>query len=161
MANEDVTDRLTSLEVIRRFRAHDYTLDDFVASRRERHPGREMMVFEGRSWSWQQVEETVQRMAFQLRADGVQAGDRIVVMGRNSPWHLLLLLAAARVGSIFVPINPQFPAQRPPNRAAPSAVGRLRRGDGPFRPIAESAAMRCRVRWRGAPPPRTHRRPDP
>ena len=74
MANEDVTDRLTSLEVIRRFRAHDYTLDDFVASRRERHPGREMMVFEGRSWSWQQVEETVQRMAFQLRADGVQAG---------------------------------------------------------------------------------------
>ncbi len=108
MANEDVTDRLTSLEVIRRFRAHDYTLDDFVASRRERHPGREMMVFEGRAWSWQQVEETVQRMAFQLRADGVQAGDRIVVMGRNSPWHLLLLLAAARVGSIFVPINPQF-----------------------------------------------------
>ena len=99
---------LSPLAVLRRFRAHNATLDDFIASRREAQPTRELMVFEDRRWSWQQAEEATARLAGALLVRGVQRGERLVVMGRNSPWHVLLLLAAARVGAIFVPINPQF-----------------------------------------------------
>lgn len=99
---------LSPLEVIRRFRPHDGTMDDFIASRREADPGRELICAEGRSWSWQEAEAITARMAGQLRLDGVLPGDRIVVMGRNSPWHVFLLLATARLGAILTPINPQF-----------------------------------------------------
>lgn len=99
------------LEVLQRFRTHDYSLTDFVAARRERHPQREALVAEGRSWTWAQLEDSTARLASRLRGQGVGTGDRVLMMARNSPWHVFTLLACARIGAIFVPINPQLRLQ--------------------------------------------------
>lgn len=106
MAPDAAASELTPLEVLRSFRAHDYSLTDFVASRRERDPQREAMAYEGRSWSWQALEQDAALLAAQLHAQGVGPGDRVLLIARNSPWHLLALLACARLGAVFVPINP-------------------------------------------------------
>ena len=46
-------------------------------------------------------------LATWLRASGVDAGDRVALMLRNSETALALMLAIARTGAIWVPVNTQ------------------------------------------------------
>ncbi len=41
-------------------------------------------------------------------SEGVGKGDRVAIMARNHPAHVLTLFAVARLGAIMVPINPEF-----------------------------------------------------
>jgi crotonobetaine/carnitine-CoA ligase len=47
-------------------------------------------------------------MAAGLAGRGVGHGDRVAIMARNTPDHVVLLLALGRIGAIMVPINPDF-----------------------------------------------------
>jgi len=106
-----MTQPLQPIDVLRQFRAHDYTLADFIASRRERHPDREAMAHEGRSWSWGRMEHDAARLAARLLREGVQPAQRVMLSARNCEWHVLALLACARIGAVLVPINPQLRLQ--------------------------------------------------
>ncbi|WP_144186576.1 class I adenylate-forming enzyme family protein [Elioraea rosea] len=103
-----MSDRLAPLEVIRRFRAHDFTLADFLAARVEARPEDTFLVFEGRSWSYAAFAREVARLAAWLAAKGVRAGDRIGVLSTNHPTTAALLFATARLGAIMVPANPDY-----------------------------------------------------
>ncbi len=102
---------LMPLEVLQRFREHNYTLADFTASRRELQPDREAMVHEGRSWSWRELEDEASSLAARLHREGVRPSDRVLLTARNSHWHVLALLACARLGAIVVPVNSQLRVQ--------------------------------------------------
>ncbi len=132
------------IEVVNSFRRHDYTLADFLASRCAADPAREMMQYEGRSWSWREAQESAERIAAHLRQRGIGAGDRVIAMGRNSVWHVLVLLAAARLGAIFVPVNPQFKAEEAEyviGHCAPAAV----LCDGEAEAVARQAIERAGI----------------
>ena len=43
-----------------------------------------------------------------FHARGLRKGDRVAVMARNHIGHVLTLMAAARLGAIMVPVNPDF-----------------------------------------------------
>jgi crotonobetaine/carnitine-CoA ligase len=96
------------LEVLNLYPPHDYTLHGAFASRAQRDPQRAFMLFEGRTWTWDGAARIVERIASLLIARGVSKGDRVGVIGRNSDCHVLMLLAAARIGAIMVPVNPEF-----------------------------------------------------
>ena len=51
----------------------------------------------------------VRDMADTLRRDGVIKGDRIAILGENSPHWCIASLAALRLGAVLVPILPDFP----------------------------------------------------
>jgi O-succinylbenzoic acid--CoA ligase len=70
-----------------------------------RHPARDAMVFEGRRWSWQALDEAAGRVAAGLAARGLGAGERIVVLVSNRPEFVFVLLAALRLGAIAVPVS--------------------------------------------------------
>ncbi len=59
----------------------------------------------GRSSTYEQLDDRVTRLANALAADGVGPGERVVWLGQNSACILELLLASARLGAIFCPIN--------------------------------------------------------
>ena len=40
-----------------------------------------------------------------LQNCGVQSGDRVAIIARNSPYHLWLQIACARIGAILVPLS--------------------------------------------------------
>ncbi|MEU1690117.1 AMP-binding protein [Streptomyces hirsutus] len=101
-------DRYTSAEVLALYREHGGTLIDLVASRAAADPDRPMLVCGERSWTWAQAADATGRLAGHLRHRGVEAGDRVLVMGRNSDWHVIALLATAGLGAVFVPVNPDF-----------------------------------------------------
>jgi carnitine-CoA ligase len=105
---DDLHDRYTPAEVLALYREHSDTLADLVASRAAADPDRPMMVCGERSWTWAEAADATGRLAGHLRHGGVGAGDRVLVMGRNSDWHVLALLAAAGLGAVFVPVNPDF-----------------------------------------------------
>ncbi|HEX4326766.1 MAG TPA: AMP-binding protein [Burkholderiales bacterium] len=98
------------LEVLRLYRAHGYTLADAFASRLAAHPDKPFYLYEGHARSWAQFDAEVARTATLLAARGVKAGDRVGIMARNHPAHVLLLFALARLAAVMVPVNPEFGA---------------------------------------------------
>ena len=58
-------------------------------------PQRPALAFEGRTTTYQQLDERASQVANGLIASGVKPGDRIAHLGKNSDFYLELLLGAA------------------------------------------------------------------
>ena len=98
----------TPLEVLRLYPAHDGTLASMLRSRVAVAGAREFLVYQGRSWTYAQVQDEVGRTAAVLAARGVRAGDRVAVMSANHPSSVFILMALAALGATMVPINPDY-----------------------------------------------------
>ncbi len=79
-------------------------LDD--AARRYCH--REALTFEGRRWTFQELQEQVDRTARALIHLGVQPGDKVSLWMPNRPEWLYVMFAVAKIGAVLVPINTRF-----------------------------------------------------
>lgn len=62
-------------------------------------------VDDGRTLTFAQYKEEVDRLACGLQKSGIEKGDRIGVLGKNSLEYFLLYGAAAALGAIMLPIN--------------------------------------------------------
>jgi long-chain acyl-CoA synthetase len=62
-------------------------------------------VDDDRALTFSQYKEKVDRLACGLQKSGVQKGDRIGVLGKNSLEYFLLYGAAASLGAIMLPLN--------------------------------------------------------
>jgi acyl-CoA synthetase (AMP-forming)/AMP-acid ligase II len=62
-------------------------------------------VDDGRTLTFGQFKETVDRFACGLQKSGIKKGDRIGALGKNSLEYFLLYSAAAALGAIVLPIN--------------------------------------------------------
>ena len=58
-----------------------------------------------RSWSYQTLNQAVNRVANRLVSIGLEKGDRVAAYGKNSDAYLILWLACTRAGLIHVPVN--------------------------------------------------------
>jgi len=96
------------LDVLRSYSAHDYTIAGAFASRLAVHSNKAFHTYEGATRTWGEFDGDVARAAALLVRQGVKAGDRIGIFARNSPAHVLLLIALARLGATLVPVNPEF-----------------------------------------------------
>ena len=63
------------------------------------------LKYQDRSWTYTRLNQAITAAAAQLRGLGLQAGDRVAVMGKNSDTFLILFFAASRAGLVHVPIN--------------------------------------------------------
>lgn len=77
-----------------------------------RHGQRAALGMAGVGWSYQSLQRRVAAIAAQLGQLGLQAGDRVGLHLSRSPDLLAALLACLRGGLCFVPLEPDFPAQR-------------------------------------------------
>ncbi len=96
------------LDVLRRYSAHDYTLAGAFASRLAVHANKAFHLYEGATRTWREFDGDVAKAATLLVRQGVKAGDRVGIVARNNPAHVLLLFALARLGATLVPVNPEF-----------------------------------------------------
>ena len=83
----------------------DIGLGNWMYQRASRTPRRTALTFEGASWTYEALQDRIDRQAQGLRAMGVCRGDRVGFLGFNQPAFLETLFAAARLGAIFVPLN--------------------------------------------------------
>ena len=71
-----------------------------------RGPDRPFLVSGSRRLTYGQADRESRALAAALADLGIEAGDRIAVVLPNWPEWVTMLLAAARVGAVLVPINP-------------------------------------------------------
>jgi len=83
-----------------------WTLSHALRRQAARHGDRHFISFAGGpSLSFAALDERADRSAKALHALGVRAGGRVLAMLRNRVEFVELVLACARVGAVFVPIN--------------------------------------------------------
>ena len=66
---------------------------------------REALEFEGRIYTFGDIDERSSRMAEAFRRRGIETGDRVCVYLANCVEMIDLYLACLKLGAIFVPIN--------------------------------------------------------
>src|SRR5690606_27210832 len=73
---------------------------------RARHaPEREALRFQGRSWTFAQLDEAVTRLALRLAALGLEPGDRLAVLLGSGPLMVQVVHGVGRRGVELVPLN--------------------------------------------------------
>jgi acyl-CoA synthetase (AMP-forming)/AMP-acid ligase II len=69
-------------------------------------PEREALVLDGRGVSYAALAASIDRCARALLAHGVRKGDRVAMLSTPRPEYLTVFLATARVGAIWMGLNP-------------------------------------------------------
>jgi fatty-acyl-CoA synthase len=115
---------------------------------------RPALLFEGRDRSWGQLEEGCARLAAGLLAVGVRKGDRVGGLMQNAPEHFEVVLACARIGAIFVPLNPLLTTRELAELAGDAELSAVVTDDsfvGVLAPLEEQVGAE-RIFFVGTPP---------
>jgi len=83
----------------------DIGLSHWFAERALRTPERKALHFEGRDWTYGQMQQEIEDTSARLAALGVAKGARVAFLGHNQPMFLFAMFASARLGAIFTPLN--------------------------------------------------------
>ncbi|MFD1850028.1 fatty acid--CoA ligase family protein [Oceanobacillus bengalensis] len=72
------------------------------------NPSKTAYIFENKETSYQELEGAVRKFASQLEEMGIKKGDHIALILGNSPYYVISLYGALRVGAVVIPINPLY-----------------------------------------------------
>lgn len=78
---------------------------DFLTISNAICPDRDLSVYEGKHWTFAQINDRANRLANALTRLGVKKGDRIGMLHMNCSQYVETYFAAAKMGAIFVPLN--------------------------------------------------------
>ncbi|MGH8150348.1 MAG: class I adenylate-forming enzyme family protein [Steroidobacteraceae bacterium] len=93
-------------DVLALYAPHDGTIPSFLGARAGAQPGRPALEVAPRRWDYRELERASALLSRVLERRGVARGDRIALVASNTDLSLILFLAAARAGAIFIPLNP-------------------------------------------------------
>ena len=119
-------------------------LSDCVRRYAASRPFQPALRFQGRSWSYADLDALVDSIAKALIARGLQAGERVAMLSTPRPEALVFLLAAARTGLVWSGINPKSTAAELAHviaDARPRLILRLSTVDP--KALEQSLAMLC------------------
>ncbi len=71
-----------------------------------RYPHKPALVFFDRSTTYRELHDQAERLAAHLHAQGVQAGDRVMLLMQNCPQWVVAHYAILRANAVVVPVNP-------------------------------------------------------
>jgi acyl-CoA synthetase (AMP-forming)/AMP-acid ligase II len=87
---------------------NQWTLGQVFARRAREHPERTLLVANGRSSTYGQVEQRATALAAALAELGIEPRDRVAVNLPNCPEWIIALVACAKLGATVVPLNPRL-----------------------------------------------------
>jgi mycobactin peptide synthetase MbtE len=88
------------------------TLPALVAQRAARSPDAVAVVYEGRQYSYREIDEEANRMAHWLIEQGIGTEDRIAVLLDKSPELVTTALGILKAGAVYLPVDPTYPEDR-------------------------------------------------
>lgn len=87
------------------------TLRELIEGTAQNHPARPALAtIEGESYSYEVVLRRSRQIAAYLMSQGVERGDRVAIIGENSPQWGMTYFGITMMGAVAVPILPDFPA---------------------------------------------------
>ncbi|BBY58830.1 non-ribosomal peptide synthetase [Mycolicibacterium sarraceniae] len=87
-------------------------LGDLVADRAASQPDEIAVVYEGRRYSYREINEAGNQHARWLIGQGIGAEDRVAVLLEKSPELVVTALGIAKAGAVYLPVDPEYPADR-------------------------------------------------
>ena len=99
------TEALYGDRLVRCFAERPLSLHAMFERARAAHAEDDAIVCEGRRWSYAQTGDEADRLAAGLAAQGIAAGERVLMLIGNRPEFLFVLLALQRLGAIAVPVG--------------------------------------------------------
>lgn len=63
-------------------------------------------------YTYRELQNVTERIAFHLLRRGVQHGSRVAVLAKRCPEAVLCICAIIRTGAVYVPVDPAYPTQR-------------------------------------------------
>ena len=90
-----------------------------------REPEGIAIVSESTTLTWRDLARRVHAAAAQLAADGVRAGDRVILAASSSPAFVCGYFAVHHLGAVALPVDPKIPAPRLSDiaeRTSPQAI---------------------------------------
>ncbi len=81
------------------------TLGDYASYYARHAPSRTALVYAGNETTYGTLEEEANRVARGILATGVEAGERVVYLGKNSDDFFVALFGAVKAGACFCPLN--------------------------------------------------------
>ncbi len=90
----------------------DVTLTQLIEARMRETPDAPALRFEGRTWSYRELDIRTLRLARELTARGAGPGHIVGVMAPRSFELVLALVGVLRAGAAYLPVDPDYPADR-------------------------------------------------
>ncbi|GAA1242934.1 hypothetical protein GCM10009665_37120 [Kitasatospora nipponensis] len=90
----------------------DRRFHELFQERVRRHPERIAAVQGERSWSYQELNNQANRIAWSLHRRGLRAEDVVAVVTERTLEWLAAVLAVFKAGGCYLPLEPHFPADR-------------------------------------------------
>jgi long-chain acyl-CoA synthetase len=91
--------------IVRCFAERPASLHAMFERARSMRAQHDAIVCEGRRWSYAEAGAAADRLAGAFAAEGIAAGERVLMLMGNRPEFLLVLLALQRLGAIAVPVG--------------------------------------------------------
>jgi mycobactin peptide synthetase MbtE len=88
------------------------TLPALVARRAAVTPDAVAVVYEGRQYSYREIDDQANRLAHWLIEQGVGAEDRVAVLLDKSPELVITALGVLKAGGVYLPVDPTYPDDR-------------------------------------------------
>ncbi|MFI0408225.1 amino acid adenylation domain-containing protein [Actinomadura sp. 3N508] len=88
------------------------TLSDAVFARAAERPGADAVIATDRTLTYGELAERAEDLAAHLAASGIGRGD-VVAVGMPKGWaQIVAVLATARIGAAYLPVDPALPGER-------------------------------------------------
>jgi fatty-acyl-CoA synthase len=118
-------------------------IGSWLVQRERLTPEREAVVDGGRRLTYRELNRRVNRLARALQEDGLQAGDRIGILAFNRLEFVEVIMAAAKLGLILVPLN---------WRLTPAELGFILKDSGAETLFFDPGLAELAAGLRGTPP---------
>ena len=90
---------------MRDYELHERTMGRILAEKAARIPDKTFLIWEGRRWSYGELEAMTNRYAHGFAALGIGYGDHVAVMLPNCPEFFWVCWGLGKIGAVAVPIN--------------------------------------------------------
>ena len=88
------------------------TLALLVEQQADRTPDATAVVYEGRHYSYREINETANRFAHWLIEQEIGTEDRVAVLLDRSPELVITALGLIKAGAVYLPVDPTYPEDR-------------------------------------------------
>src|SRR5690625_1866538 len=85
-------------------------LSDQLAVTARNMPEKTAYIFQDKETSYQELEGAIRKFASRMEELGYKKGDHIALVVGNSPYFVISLYGALRLGLVVIPINPLYTA---------------------------------------------------
>ena len=87
-------------------------LDEILTQQATSQPEAVAIESRGETWTYAELDAVVNAMGGALQSRGVAAGDRVALYAERTMHTIAAALAILRIGGVYVPLDPSYPAER-------------------------------------------------